>query len=62
MHMREQIITKTVNAGFFDMVPPTVEAVEQERRYCEDLERQEEAFRQELERAHRRRMIRITCE
>ena len=62
MHMLEQIMTKTVNAGFTDMVPPTVEAVEQEARYVRELERQEDRFRLELERAHRRRMIRITCE
>ena len=62
MHMLERILTDTFNAGAVGTVPVTVGAVEQERRYVEELERQEDRFREELERAHRRRMIRITCE
>ena len=62
MHMQERILTNTINAGFMGMIPATVGAVEQESRYTAELDRQEEAFRQEQARAARRRMVRFGCE
>ena len=62
MHMLERILTKTVNAGIVGTFPATVGAVEQERRYVEELDRQEEAFRQMQERTRRRLMLHISCE
>jgi len=62
MHMLEQVLTKTVNAGFMGMIPASRGAVEQETRYQSELDRQEEQFRQEQTRARRRRMIHLGCE
>jgi hypothetical protein len=62
MHMLEQVLTKTVNAGFMGMIPASRGAVEQETRYQSELDRQEEQFRQEQARARRRRMIHLGCE
>ena len=62
MHMLERVITNTINAGIMGMIPQTVGAVEQESRYAVELDRQEEAFKVELARRDRRRMLRISCE
>ena len=59
MRMMEQILTKTVNAGFMGMIPATVDS---EARYQQELERQEERFRQEQARARTRRMVHYGCE
>jgi hypothetical protein len=60
--MMERILTNTVNAGFLGMIPATVGAVEQESRYAVELDRQEDAFRQEQAQRARRRMVRLGCE
>ena len=62
MHMMERILTDTVNAGIVGMLPATVGAVEQETRYCQELDRQEEAFEVEQARRARRRMFHLGCE
>jgi hypothetical protein len=60
--MLEQVLTKTVNAGFMGMIPASRGAVEQETRYQQELDRQEEQFRQELAQRARLRMLRLSCE
>ena len=62
MHMLEQILVKTVNAGFMGMQSATVGVVEPDSRYLGELERQEERFRQEAAQRRQRRMVHFGCE
>lgn len=62
MHMLERILTNTLNAGTMGMIPATVGVVDQEARYQQELERQEERFRQEAAQRRQRRMIHLGCE
>jgi transcription initiation factor TFIID subunit TAF12 len=62
MHMMERILTNAINAGFVGMIPATVGAVEQETRYQQEIDRQEEQFRQEQAQRARRRILRLGCE